>query len=55
MKNDILIFTAKPALVLGKEGKKLAEFNTLLKKTFNEDFDVIVKEFSKPELSAKIM
>ncbi len=55
VKNDILIFTAKPALVLGKEGKKLSEFNALLKKTFKEDFNIIVKEFSKPELSAKIM
>ena len=55
VKNDILIFTAKPALVLWKEGKKLAEFNALLKKTFKEDFDVVVKEFSRPELSAKVM
>jgi len=55
VKNDILIFTAKPALVLGKEGKKLEEFKKLLKKNFGEDFDVIVKEISKPELSARIM
>jgi len=54
-KNDILIFTAKPALVLGKDGKKLEEYKVLLKKTFGEDFDVIVKELSKPESSAKVM
>ena len=54
-KNDILIFTAKPALVLGKDGKKLDEYKALLKKTFGEDFDVIVKEVSKPESSAKVM
>ena len=54
-KNDILIFTAKPALVLGKDGKKLEEYKALLKKTFGEDFDVIVKELSKPESSAKVM
>ena len=41
VKNDILIFTAKPALVLGKEGKKLEEFKKLLKKNFGEDFDVL--------------
>jgi len=54
-KNDILIFTAKPALVLGKDGKKLEEYKSLLKKTFKEEFDVIVKELSKPESSAKVM
>ena len=55
VKNDILIFTAKPALVLGKDGKKLEDYKTLLKKEFNEEFDVIVKELSKPESSAKVM
>jgi len=55
VKNDILIFTAKPALVLGKEGKKLEEFKRALKKKFGEDFDVVVKEISRPELSARIM
>jgi len=55
IKNDILIFTAKPALVLGKDGKKLEEYKSLLKKTFGEDFDVIVKELSKPESSARVM
>ncbi len=54
-KNDILIFTAKPALVLGKEGKKLEEFKKALKKQFGEDFDVVVKEISRPETSARIM
>lgn len=55
LKNDILIFTAKHALVLWKEWKKVESFKKLLKKTFNEDFDIIVKEISKPELSAKVM
>ena len=55
IKNDILIFTAKPALVLGKEWSKIEEFKKQLKKKFGEDFDVIVKEISKPEQSAKIM
>jgi len=55
VKNDILLFTAKPALVLGKEGKKLEEFKQQLKKQFWEDFEVIVKEISKPEYSARIM
>ena len=55
IKNDILIFTAKPALVLGKDGKKLDEYKKQLKKQFLEEFDIVVKEVSKPEMSAKIM
>ena len=55
VKNDILIFTAKPALVLGKDGKKLEEYKAALKKRFGEDFDVVVKEVSKPEMSARVM
>ena len=55
VKNDILIFTAKPALVLWKEGKKIEEFKNQLKKKFWEDFEVIVKEVSRPEQSARIM
>ena len=55
VKNDILIFTAKPALVLGKDGKKLEEYKAALKKKFGEDFDVVVKEVSKPEMSARVM
>ncbi len=55
VKNDVLIFTAKPALVLGKDAKKLEDYKKLLKKEFGEDFDVIVKELSKPESSAKVM
>ena len=55
VKNDILIFTAKPALIVGKDGKKLEEFKKALKKKFNEDFEIVVKEISKPELSARVM
>jgi small subunit ribosomal protein S3 len=55
VKNDILIFTWKPALVLWKDASKLNDFKQLLSKTFKEDFDVTVKEVSKPELSARIM
>lgn len=31
---EIIIFTAKPALILGKEGKKLEEFQKKLVKKF---------------------
>lgn len=54
-KNDIIIFTAKPGLVLWKDWDKLEKFKKLLEKEFWQKFDVTVKEFSKPELAAKVM
>lgn len=55
LKNDLLLFTAKPWLVLGKNWEKLEAFKKQLSKKFWEDFEVIIKEISKPELYAKIM
>ncbi len=52
---EIILFTSKPALVIGKEWKKLQEFENKLKKIFNKEFSVKVKEIKVPELSAKIM
>jgi len=52
---ELIIFTSKPALVIGKEGKKLQEFENKLKKLFNKNFVVKVKEIKVPELNAKIM
>ena len=54
-KNDILIFTAKPGLILWKEWKRLEQFKKSLTKQFKEDFEVMVKEIWKPELSARVM
>jgi small subunit ribosomal protein S3 len=52
---EILIFTAKPAAVIGKDGKKLEEFEQAVKKLTGKTFKIIVKEVRVPELSAKIM
>jgi small subunit ribosomal protein S3 len=52
---EIIIFTAKPALILGKEGKKLEEFQATLVKKFGGEFKVVLKDVRLPELSAKIM
>ena len=54
-KNELFIFTAKPALILGKEWKKLEEFKLALKKKFGYDYTIQVKGINKPELSAKVM
>lgn len=55
VKNDILLFTAKPGVVLWKDWSRLEIFKKSLKKQFWEDFEVVIKEVGNPELSAKIM
>lgn len=50
-----MIFTAKPASIIGKDGKKLEEFEKALTKITPKKFKVSVKEIKVPELSAKIM
>jgi len=52
---EIIIFTAKPAVILGKDGAKLDAFSKLLKKRFGREFKVALKDVRLPELSAKIM
>ncbi len=52
---EVIIFTAKPALILGKEGSKLESFSKLLQKRFGREFKVVLKDVRLPELSAKIM
>lgn len=52
---DIVVFTAKPALIIWKEWKKLQEFEDKVHKNFWKKFKIVVKEIRVPELSAKIM
>lgn len=52
---EIIIFTAKPGQLLGKDGVKLKAFEDRLKKQFGKVFKVTLKEIKAPELSAKIM
>lgn len=52
---EVIIFTAKPALIIWKQWAKLNEFQSKLKKKFWKEFKVNVKEIKTPELSAKVM
>jgi len=52
---EILLFTAKPAAIIGRDGAKLAEFEAKVKKLTGKTFKVTVKEVKSPEMSAKIM
>jgi small subunit ribosomal protein S3 len=52
---EVLIFTAKPAAIIGKDGAELTKFEARLKKMTSATYKVTVKEVKVPELSAKIM
>lgn len=49
------IFTAKPAMVNGKEGEGVAELVKKLEKKFGLKFSVNVKEIKKPEINATLV
>ncbi|MFA7298735.1 MAG: 30S ribosomal protein S3 [Candidatus Absconditabacterales bacterium] len=52
---EIIIFTSKVGVLMGKNGEKIKEFEEILKKKFGKDMKIIIKEVKIPELSAKIM
>lgn len=52
---EIIIFTSKVGVLMGKQWAKIKEFEDELKKKFGKDFKVVVKEVKNPELSAKVM
>ncbi|MFA6256165.1 MAG: 30S ribosomal protein S3 [Candidatus Absconditabacterales bacterium] len=52
---EIIIFSSKVGVLMGKNGAKIKEFEEALKNKFHKDMKVIIKEVKIPELSAKIM
>ncbi|EKD25679.1 MAG: ribosomal protein S3 [uncultured bacterium (gcode 4)] len=52
---EIIIFSSKVGVLMGKQWEKIKEFEEALKKKFNKDMKVVIKEVKIPELSAKIM
>lgn len=52
---EIIIFSSKVGVLMGKQWAKIKEFEEALKNKFNKDMKVIIKEVKVPELSAKIM
>lgn len=52
---EIIIFTSKVGVLMGKNWEKIKEFEEILKKKFGKDMKIIIKEVKIPELSAKIM
>lgn len=52
---EIIIFSSKVGVLMGKNWEKIKQFEDVLKKKFGKDMKVIIKEVKVPELSAKIM
>ncbi|MCX6824472.1 MAG: 30S ribosomal protein S3 [candidate division SR1 bacterium] len=52
---EIIVFSSKVGVLMGKNGEKIKEFEEKLKAKFGKDMKVVIKEVKIPELSAKIM
>lgn len=52
---ELIVFSAKVGVMMGKQWAKIKEFEDALKKKFGKDIKVVIKEVKVPELSAKIM
>lgn len=54
-KVNVIIHTAKPGTIIGKQGANVDVLRDKLKKTFNEDFVVSIREIKKPAICAKLL
>lgn len=52
---ELIVFSAKVGVMMGKQWAKVKEFEDALKKKIGKDMKVVIKEVKVPELSAKIM
>ena len=52
---EIIIFSSKVGVLMGKQGEKIKAFEDDLRKKFGKEIKVTIKEVKIPELSAKIM
>lgn len=51
----ILLFTARPGMVVGKKGADIEVLKTKLSKLFNYKVDINVKEVRRPETNARLI
>lgn len=54
-KVNINIFTAKPGIIIGRQGAGIEVLKDKLKKRFNEDFLLNIREIKKPAVDAKLL
>ena len=54
--HDILeVYSAKPGIILGKNGDELTKFREIISKKFNKKFTINILDEKKPELSSKLL
>ena len=54
-KVNIFIHSAKPGVIIGRQGASIDTLRDELKKKFHEDFTLSIKEIKKPTLDAKLL
>jgi small subunit ribosomal protein S3 len=54
-KVSVIIHTAKPGTIIGKQGANVDVLRDKLKKTFNEDFVISIREIRKPAINARLL
>lgn len=54
-KVNVIIHTAKPGTIIGKQGANVDVLRDKLKKLFNEEFMINIREIKKPALSARLL
>lgn len=51
----LIIFTARPGIVIGTKGSNIDKLRTDLKERFNRDFAIDVSEIRRPEIEAQLV
>lgn len=54
-KVNVFIHSAKPGIIIGRQGASIDTLRDELKKKFHEDFTLNIKEIKKPTLDAKLL
>ncbi|MFP4391564.1 MAG: 30S ribosomal protein S3 [Desulfohalobiaceae bacterium] len=51
----LIIYTARPGIVIGRKGAEIEKFRTELKKKFGKEFIIEVNEVRRPEIEAQLV
>lgn len=54
-KVNVIIHSAKPGIIIGKQGASIENLRDKLKKKFNEEFALSIREVKKPTLDAALL
>lgn len=54
-KLSVTINTAKPGIIIGKQGDKIEDLKKKLKHEFDEQMEINIKEIKKPDLDAQVV